>query len=163
MAESGGSRTSWPDISGRLEARTHVLAVRVYYEDTDFSGVVYHGAYFRFCERGRSDFLRHSGISHKDLHSGNHDVGVAGPEPLAFAVTRIEADFSGAARIDDLLEVRTRYTGLTTARILIEQRITRQEMTLFTAQVTIVLLNGAGRPRRISGALAQRLGVLLPD
>jgi len=161
MADAGEPRGPWPDIAGRLEARTHVLPVRVYYEDTDFSGVVYHGAYFRFCERGRSDFLRHSGINHHALHSGDHDVGAVQSERLAFAVTRIEADFSGAARIDDLLEVRTRYTGLTAARILMEQKITRSDTALFTAQVTIVLLNEAGRPRRIRGALATRLGGLV--
>ncbi|MFV2092240.1 MAG: YbgC/FadM family acyl-CoA thioesterase, partial [Hyphomicrobiales bacterium] len=158
---------SWPDIAGRLEGRTHVLPVRVYYEDTDFSGVVYHAGYFRFCERGRSDYLRHTGINHAALHDGSHkelhDGGGVQAGKLAFAVARIEADFLGAARIDDLLEVRTRYTGMTAARILIDQNIRYQDKTLFAARVTVVLLNEAGRPQRITGTLARRLGVLLPD
>lgn len=159
MAESRAPSTSWPDIAGRLEGCVHVLPVRVYYEDTDFSGIVYHGGYFRFCERGRSDFLRLSGINHKALHN---EAGPGG-EKLAFAVTRIEADFSGAARIDDLLEVRTRYTALTAARILIKQEIFGGKDLLFSARVTVVLLNQAGRPRRISGSLAARLGAFLSD
>ncbi len=163
MAETGLPPTLWPDIAGRMEARAHVLPVRVYYEDTDFSGVIYHAAYFRFCERGRTDFLRHCGISHKALHHGNHDIQTAPSEKLAFAVTRIEADFTGAGRIDDLLDVRTRFTGLTAARISIEQNITCRDKTLFTAQVTIVLLNEAGRPQRITGTLADRLAGLMPD
>ena len=158
MAEDSEPLMAWPDIAGRLEGQVHVLPVRVYYEDTDFSGVVYHAGYFRFCERGRSDFLRLSGIDHHELHNA-----AKGAEKLAFAVTRIEADFVGAARIDDLLEVRTRYSALTAARILIEQKVFRLDEALFRAHVTVVLLNQAGRPRRIGGILAKRLGGFLPD
>ena len=67
--------------SGVFRGRDHLLPVRVYYEDTDFSGVVYHANYVRYFERGRSDFLRLAGVSHADLF--------AGETPLAFAVTRI--------------------------------------------------------------------------
>ena len=54
--------TDWPDLAGRLDTESHVLPVRVYYEDADFTGIVYHGAYVRFFERARSDFLRLIGI-----------------------------------------------------------------------------------------------------
>ena len=59
----------WPDLAGRIEGKMHVLPVRVYYEDTDFSGLVYHGSYVRWCERGRSDFLRLVGNDH---HAPQH-------------------------------------------------------------------------------------------
>ena len=63
---------AWPHIAGRLVPGGHVLPVRIYFEDTDFSGVVYHGSYIRFMERGRSDFVRLIGIGHSELHQGEH-------------------------------------------------------------------------------------------
>ena len=79
--------------AGQMDGPTHLLPIRVYYEDTDFTGVVYHGAYVRFFERGRSDFLRLAGIHHAELQ---HRA-----DPMAFAVTRIEIDFKRAAKIGD--------------------------------------------------------------
>ncbi len=77
---------------GRLVGRQHQLAVRIYYEDTDFTGVVYHANYLRYFERGRSDFFRVVGISHSAL--------LDRPDPAAFTITRIAVDFKRAARID---------------------------------------------------------------
>src|SRR3954451_12506655 len=85
--------------AGWLVGREHQLPVRIYYEDTDFSGVVYHANYLRYFERGRSDFLRLAGISHTDLG--------ALPEPLVFAVARIDIRYYRPARIDDLIRVVT--------------------------------------------------------
>ncbi|MES2906165.1 MAG: YbgC/FadM family acyl-CoA thioesterase, partial [Pseudomonadota bacterium] len=82
------------------ENGTHVLNIRVYHEDTDFTGLVFHGAYVRFCERGRSDFVRLSGISQKDWSENG--------EPSFFAVRRMIFDFIKPARYDDILEIRTR-------------------------------------------------------
>ena len=90
----------WPDLAGRLVPGGHVLPVRVYFEDTDFSGVVYHGSYIRFMERGRSDFLRLLGVGHHALDSGEHG------ESLAFAVRKLVVDFLKPARIDDLWRSR---------------------------------------------------------
>jgi acyl-CoA thioester hydrolase len=87
--------------AGWVEGREHVLPVRVYYEDTDLSGLVYHANYVRYFERGRSDFLRTGGVHHAEL--------LARPDPVAFAVTRMEIDFRRGARIDDALLVRTSY------------------------------------------------------
>src|SRR5271155_1181496 len=70
--------------AGRFVGREHELAVRVYYEDTDFTGVVYHANSLRFFERGRSDYLRLAGISHSDL--------LQRPDPGAFVITRITVD-----------------------------------------------------------------------
>jgi acyl-CoA thioester hydrolase len=87
--------------AGRFDGREHILPVRVYYEDTDFTGVVYHANYVRYFERGRSDFLRMVGVGHAEL--ADHD------SPTAFVVTRLEIDFKRPARIDDALRVVTTY------------------------------------------------------
>jgi acyl-CoA thioester hydrolase len=87
--------------AGAFEGTEHVLPVRVYYEDTDLTGVVYHANYLRYFERARSDFLRLAGINHASL--------LARDDPAAFAVTKIAIAFHQAARIDDALEVRTRF------------------------------------------------------
>jgi acyl-CoA thioester hydrolase len=133
----------WPHIAGRLVPGGHVLPVRIYFEDTDFSGVVYHGSYVRFMERGRSDFVRLIGVGHTELYQGEHG------EALAFAVRRIHADFLKPGRIDDLLEVQTRVLDLAGARIMLRQTITRDHETLVDAEVTVVLVNREGRARRI--------------
>ena len=71
---SGEVSSRWPDLAGRLiedaSGRRHILPIRVYFEDTDFSGLVYHGSYVRWCERGRSDFLRLIGNDHRALIDG---------------------------------------------------------------------------------------------
>lgn len=141
----------WPDLAGRLEAGRHVLPVRVYYEDTDFTGVVYHAAYLKFAERGRSDFLRLCGIHHNELASGTHG------EPLAFAVRHMEIHFHAPARIDDLLEVATRLQDARGARIVLAQEVRRAGVLLFAAAVTVAVISPEGRPRRLPEALAARL------
>lgn len=87
--------------AGRFEGRDHLLPVRVYYEDTDFTGVVYHANYVRYFERGRSDFLRLAGIGHAELLEID--------PPLAFVVAEMDLKFVKPARIDDALVVRTTY------------------------------------------------------
>ena len=82
-------------LSGELIEHGHRLTQRVYYEDTDFSGNVYHAAYLKFFERGRTEFLRDLGIHHSELAE----------QGIAFAVRTMELDFVAAARIDDLLTV----------------------------------------------------------
>jgi acyl-CoA thioester hydrolase len=149
---------AWPDIAGRIEGAGHVLPVRVYYEDTDFTGHVYHAAYLRFCERGRSDFLRLTGIGHSELLAG-----VPADEALYFAVRRMELDFLKAAGIDDLLEVHTRFAAMTRAKLVVDQEIVRGETPLFRARVTVALLGPGGRPRRLATALGDRLRPLLQE
>ena len=144
----------WPDLAGRLTDSGHVLAVRVYFEDTDFSGVVYHGGYIRFMERGRSDFLRLLGVGHEALARGDHADG----EGLAFAVTRIVADFKKAARIDEVLEVETRVASAAGARIVLSQIVRRGADVLVGAEVTVALINAAGQPRRLPRVVRERLG-----
>jgi acyl-CoA thioester hydrolase len=141
----------WPDLAGRLIAGGHLLPVRVYFEDTDFSGVVYHGSYIRFLERGRTDFLRLLGIGHDALDRGDHG------RPLAFAVRRMTIDFHKPARIDDLLEVETLVGSLAGARIHLSQSVRRAGDLLVAADVTVALIDAAGKPRRFPAAVAGRL------
>ncbi len=137
--------SGWPDIAGRIEGRTHILPIRVYYEDTDFSGIVYHANYLRFAERGRSDFLRVAGVSHTELFDGD--------DPLAFAIHRMEIDFVKPARIDDMLEVHTRYTRAGGARLEAKQVIYRlgedAPEPIWRALVFAAVIDTKGRPRRM--------------
>src|SRR5213076_1040005 len=117
MTRAGMAEQSTAPSAGWLEGREHQLPVRIYYEDTDFTGMVYHANYLRYFERGRSDFFRLAGISHTDL--------LALPEPIAFTILRIEIDFRRAARIDDALLVRTTFDKPHGPRLHIGQRIAR--------------------------------------
>jgi acyl-CoA thioester hydrolase len=144
--------SAWPDLSGRLVERegrrAHVLPVRVYFEDTDFSGLVYHASYVRWCERGRSDFLRLLGNDHRGLIDGS-----AGREPAAFVVRRMGLEFLKPARIDEVLEVETRVKEVGAAHLVLDQRIGRAGTTLFTAEVMVVLVSVSGKPMRLSQAI----------
>lgn len=126
------------------------LAIRVYYEDTDFSGVVYHASYLRFMERGRTELIRTLGVGQAALFDG--DV------PLAFAVRRMGIDFLKPARMDDLLTVETIPAGARGATMDVEQRILRGEEVLVTAKVLVACVGG-GRARRIPDALRARLNL----
>ena len=136
--------------SGEFEGRTHLLPVRVYYEDTDFTGLVYHGNYVRFFERGRSDFLR--------LVSSGHAELLDRDDPLAFVVTRMDIRFLKPARIDDALVVRTAYEAVKGPRLIIRQSIMRGEQTLCEADVEAACIDLNGRPRRPPRAMAEALG-----
>jgi acyl-CoA thioester hydrolase len=147
----------WPELAGRIVAdasgrRRHVLPVRVYFEDTDFSGLVYHGSYVRWCERGRSDFLRLIGNDHKALIEG-----AGGREPAAFVVRRMALEFLKPARIDEVLEVTTRVKETTAATLVLDQRVSRDGIELFVAEVTVVLVSRSGKPLRLSTALCESL------
>lgn len=135
--------------AGSFEGREHRLPVRVYYEDTDFTGLVYHGSYVRFLERGRSDFLRAAGVDHAALMDG--------PSPLAFVVAAMSLRWLKPARIDDALTVRTLYERVRGPRLIIEQRITRGDETLCEARVTAVCIHPDGRPRRPTPLLMEKV------
>ncbi len=135
--------------AGRFEGRGHFLPARVYYEDTDFTGVVYHANYLRFFERGRSDFLRLAGVHHKEL--------LEAPEPIGFAVNKMTLEFLRAARIDDALVVRTVFEATRGPRIFIAQQLTRGEAVLVKAQVEVCCISLTGRPRKPPAVLLERL------
>ena len=127
----------------------HRLPIRVYYEDTDFSGNVYHAAYLHFFERGRTEFLRDLGIHHSELIR----------DGIAFAVRRMVIDFRSAAHIDDLLEVVTEVESATAARLNLSQTICRDGVPITTAHVQVVGIKtsgGAARlPRELRAALVK--------
>lgn len=137
--------------SGRIVDGLHRLPVRVYYEDTDFTGIVYHASYLRFMERGRTDFLRLLDIHHAAL-----DAGAAG-EPLAFAIRRMAIEFLRPARIDDVLIVETCPSEIAGARLELTQRVLRGDEVLIEASVTAVMIGRDGRARRVPRAIAQKL------
>jgi acyl-CoA thioester hydrolase len=145
---------SWPDLAGRLVGGGHVLPIRIYFEDTDFSGVVYHANYLCFMERGRSDMLRLLGVSHDAL-----DDGALG-ERLAFAVHHIDVKFLKPARIDDLVEVETRVAKTAGARLVLDQTVRCRSVRLVEAKVTIVMINADGRARRLPPIVYDRLATL---
>jgi acyl-CoA thioester hydrolase len=124
--------------AGVIEGREHLLPIRVYYEDTDFTGVVYHANYLRYFERGRSDFLRLRGVSHTELR--------ARTEPIAFVVRHMDIDFAKAARVDDALIVRTAYDRLAGPRIMVRQSIERGGERIASAGVEVVCIRLDGRP-----------------
>jgi acyl-CoA thioester hydrolase len=134
---------SWPDLSGRIEGDTHVLPVRVYFEDTDFAGVIYHANYLKFCERGRSDFIRLLGIHHQALADPKNG------DPSVFVVRKVDIDFLRPGRLDDVLEVVTRCTEIGGASLTLSQEVRRGEMVLARALITVVLVSAAGKPQRI--------------
>jgi acyl-CoA thioester hydrolase len=148
----------WSDLAGRLDrtGKLHTLPVRVYYEDTDFSGVAYHASYVRWCERGRSDFLRLAGNDHKRLFDGSNDQ-----QPAALMVRRLTIDYLGPAQIDDVLEVITRIQDMSAATMTLDQRIVRVDADrpegarreLCRAEVVVVLVTKAGRVLRLSKLL----------
>lgn len=129
-------------LSGELTPSGHRLTARVYYADTDFSGVVYHARYLEFLERGRSDFLRLAGVHHTEMAQGLHG------EKLAWVVRRMEIDFRMPARIDDVLTIDTRTERVSGARIFMAQQIRRGEELLIEAKVEAAIMSEAGRPRR---------------
>ena len=135
---------AWPDLAGRLDGNRHILPVRIYFEDTDFSGFVYHGSYVRFMERGRTDFLRKLGVGHDELDKGEH-----GGEGLVFVVRRMALEFKKPARIDDIVEIETRPKEIGGVRIILVQTIRRGDEVLVTAEVTVVLVTTGGELRRL--------------
>ncbi len=136
-------------ISGDLVDNGHQLTQRVYYEDTDFSGLVYHARYLHFLERGRTDYLRCLGVEQSAL------IGVD-EEGLVFVVHRMEIDFKAPARMDDVLTVVTSTIKAGGAKMILEQEIRRDEQLLIAAKVVIAVVNRNGRPRRMPEELARQ-------
>lgn len=148
-----------PDVpspqAGAFCGKTHVLPVRIYYEDTDFSGVVYHANYLKFFERGRTEFLRALGASHAEM--------AAAEDPAAFMVVRMEIDFKRPARIDNSLTIETRITKLRGPRVVFAQTALRGDELLCRADVTVAAVSLDGRPRRLPEDQAARWAIYLPD
>jgi acyl-CoA thioester hydrolase len=132
----------------------HKLSVRVYYEDTDFSGFVYHASYLRFMERGRTELLRELGLLQRDLASS---------EPASarfFVVRRMEIDFRQPALMDDLLFVETRLETIGGASLTMRQEIRRDDALLSAARVMVALVSN-GKPRRLPAPIREAFERLL--
>jgi acyl-CoA thioester hydrolase len=138
------SEDAWPGIAGRIQNGIHTMPIRIYYEDTDAGGVVYHARYVAFCERARSDCLRLLGI-----HQSSFDN-------INFVVRRMVCDFLKPARLDDLLEVHTRFVEMAGARVEIGQKVMLNGNTVFKADVTVALVDARGRPKRLPESMADR-------
>ncbi|WP_443748331.1 YbgC/FadM family acyl-CoA thioesterase [Asticcacaulis solisilvae] len=149
MSEIASPSAVSPALSGRFADDGHESWVRVYYEDTDFSGVVYHANYLRYFERGRSDFLRMAGISHTEL--------AVLPEPLAFAIARVDVRFHRPARIDDLIRIVTQPATVRAASFSLTQRAECGGHLLAEAMVEVVCINLDNRPRRLPKDLAHKV------
>src|SRR5258707_289543 len=131
-------------IDGALHNGRHVMPVRVYYEDTDFSGAVYHASYLRFMERGRTNYLRLLGADQRALFEETEKEAPG----FAFVVRSMQIEFLKAARMDDLLEVATAPEEVKGASVLLYQRVMRGDELLIEARVRVAFVSG-GRARPI--------------
>ena len=126
---------------GHFEGKTHILPLRVYYEDTDLSGMVYHANYLRFMERARTEFFRLAGVTKMA------DLDAA--EPTAWAIREVAIKYRAPARVDDALTVHTICTAISGARLNATQRVLCGDVLLTDAQIEACIITLTGRPRRI--------------
>ncbi len=124
---------------GHFNGNRHVFAVRVYFEDTDFSGVVYHARYLHFMERARSDMLARAGIDQRAAHEEGQG---------AYAVTQVQLKYQRPARFDDAIVVTSTMQAVRGASVDIRQVITRKDQILVAADVTAAFVSADGRARR---------------
>ncbi|MCY6379310.1 tol-pal system-associated acyl-CoA thioesterase [Hoeflea prorocentri] len=140
-------------LAGELVGNGHRLFQRVYYEDTDFSGVVYHARYLHFLERGRTDYLRCLGINQSELANASEGKG------LAFVVYHMDIGFRGAARMDDVIEILTEPKRATGVRFVLDQTIRSGDRMLIKATVTVAIVDRQGRLTRLPEDVAARFGL----
>jgi acyl-CoA thioester hydrolase len=124
---------------GRFEGREHLFPLRVYFEDTDLSGVVYHANYLRYMERARSDMLRVAGIAQRAVHEAGEG---------AYAIVDLAIRYRAPARLDDALIVASRVIRASPASVVIHQTVRRGSLVLTEAEVTAALVAPSGRPKR---------------
>ena len=130
------------------QSRAHSLPVRVYYEDTDASGIVYHANYLKYAERGRTEMMRGLGYAHS---------AIAAETGTLFTVRRLSVDYRLPARLDDALTVETRILEMGGATLLLDQRIVRDGAVLAALEVLVACVGRDGRPRRVPAGLRAAL------
>jgi len=135
-------------LDGEIRGGKHHQQVRVYYEDTDFSGVVYHASYLRFMERGRTNYLRLIGADHRALF----EQAKAEAPGFAFVVTHMNIDFKRPAFMDDVLDIVTTPEEVKGASVILLQKVMRGDELLVQAHVQVAFVSG-GRARPIPKAL----------
>jgi acyl-CoA thioester hydrolase len=150
MTQAGPDRP----VEGRFDRQEHRFPVRVYFEDTDLSGVVYHANYLRYMERARSDMLRLAGIDQR--------AGIEAGEG-AYAVASLHIRYAAPAKLDDALLVVSRLTQVKAASVHIHQRVMRGEVLLADAEVVAALVAPDGRPKRQPRGWVDIYKSLLPE
>jgi acyl-CoA thioester hydrolase len=145
-------------LDGEIRGGRHVLPVRVYYEDTDFSGIVYHANYLRFMERGRSNYLRLLGADQRGLFEAAEREAPG----FAFVVRSMQIEFLKPARMDDVLDVITEYEEIKGASITLKQQVRRGEDLLIEAHVRVAFVS-EGRARPIPRPLRLAMGEKLTE
>ncbi len=140
--------------AGRFVGRDHRFPVRVYFEDTDFSGVVYHASYLRFMERARSDMLRVAGIDQRTAHDSGEGV---------YAVAELTIKYHRPARFDDALLIVSTVEQVRAASCLIQQRVMLGDELKAEAKVLAAFLTPDGRPRRQPRPWIDAFERLLPE
>lgn len=141
------------ELAGRLIEGGHTMQVRVYYEDTDFTGIVYHANYLRFMERGRTNYLRLVGADHRALFERTEEEAPS----FAFVVRSMKIDYLRPAYMDDLLEIRTLSREVSGASIILRQKVMRGQEVMVEAEVRVAFVS-EGRPRRIPESLRAAMG-----
>ena len=135
-------------LSARLEGKTFIWPVRIYYEDTDLSGIVYHANYLRYMERARTEFFRALGIKASYLEDA---------DPAAWALRKVQIEYLKPARFDDHIEVRTTTTSLTGVRLCADQSIWRGGEELTKGAVEACIISLSGRPKRIPSEIRDKI------
>ena len=125
------------------------ITIRIYWEDTDAGGIVYHASHVRFFERGRTEYLRALDLSQSEMQSHRG---------IVFAVRRMEIDYLRPAKLDDLLSLTTRTRMVGGARVVMEQELKRDGEAIATALVTVVCIGADGRPHRVPSDLRALFG-----
>ncbi len=136
------------ELSGQLDGKMHNLPIRVYYEDTDAGGIVYYANYLKFAERARTEMLRLVGVNQSEM---TNRYG------LVFAVRACAVEFLRPARLDDLIEVRSRLVKLAAATVSAAQAIWRGSEELARLELRVACVRRNGRPARIPAAVRQVL------
>jgi acyl-CoA thioester hydrolase len=139
-------------LDGEISAGHHTMQVRVYYEDTDFSGAVYHASYLRFMERGRTNYLRLLGADQRALF----DAAAKEAPGFAFVVRTMQIEFLKAARMDDILDVVTATAEVKGASVMLHQQIKRADVVLIDAQAKVAFVSD-GRARPIPKPLREAM------
>ena len=138
-----------PAALGRFEGKVHILPIRIYYEDTDLSGVVYHANYLRYMERGRTEFFRLAGVTKMAM--------LEDAEPTAWTLRSASIDFFKPARLEDPVEVHTSCPLLSGARMHADQKIYSGAVLLAHGKVEACVMTLSGKPRRIPQAVRDKL------
>ena len=139
-------------LDGEIRDGRHTMQVRVYYEDTDFSGAVYHASYLRFMERGRTNYLRLLGADQRALFE---ETAKEAPG-FAFVVRSMQLEFLKAARMDDVLDIVTATVEVKGASVVLHQQVKRADEILIDARVRVAFVSG-GRARPIPKPLREAM------